>query len=147
MILRIYKRNTNNKNELTDIDIDIDIVNRGTNEKTNQKNIKRYLNLIKATYDNKIEVYTEHYDLLYEDNEYIVVSYEKILQDLNTFPNLKTYDYDKNINNCCTIINNEIKLIKESIMFLEILVDDKIKESYLIKTLLDQIKQQILNHK
>lgn len=147
MILRIYKKNINNKNELIDIDID------NVNGVINQKNIKRYLNLIKATHDNTIEVYTEHYNLLYENDDYVIVSYEKILQHLNTFPNLKSYDYDKNINICSTLINsninqiNQITLIRESITFLEIIVNDEIKESYLIETLLNQIKQQILNHK
>jgi hypothetical protein len=152
MILRIYKRNINNKNELINI--------KTTNHNTLNKNIKRYLNLIKESYNNKIEVYTEHYNLLYESNEYIIVSYNKIVQDNDLFPNLKEYSYDKNINYQETKINNQetkinnqetkinnIKLIKEIITFLEIDLNDNFIESYTIETLLDQIKLQILNHK
>ena len=42
---------------------------------------------------------------------------------------------------------NQLIVINESINFLEIELNDDFKESYSIKTLLDQIKQQILNHK
>lgn len=148
--IRIYKRNNN---ILTDINKEKynDIINN------KQIKIQRYLNLIKKTVENVIEVYTEQTELLYENDDYIVVEYKKILQDNELFPNLKVYEYDKNIeynetNIKIEKINNinnikKIKLIKELITFLEIELNDNFKESYLIKTLLDQIKQQILNRK
>ena len=145
----------------------IDRVNGKINYRVNgenNKNIKRYLNLIKTTYNNTIEVYTEQTELLYENNEYIIVSYKKIIQSNELFPNLKVYDYDKNVEYNEVEIDkkidknkidknkidkkiDKIKLIKELITFIEIDLDDNFKESYSIKTLLDQIKQQILNHK
>lgn len=148
--IRIYKRNNN---ILTDINKEKynDIINN------KQIKIQRYLNLIKKTVENVIEVYTEQTELLYENDDYIVVEYKKILQDNELFPNLKVYEYDKNIeynetNIKIEEINNinnikKIKLIKELITFLEIELNDDFKESYSIKTLLDQIKQQILNRK
>ena len=150
MIFRIYKRN---KNKLVDI-IDINGKTNQTNQ-TNQTNIKRYLNLIKKTSSNKVEVYTEHTELILEFDDYIIVTYKKIKYDLDYFPNLKLYEYDKDINLVNIQINklqqinkiNKVNIIKEFVTFIELDVDDTFRESYSIETLLDQIKQQILNHK
>ena len=154
MILRIYKKN--NINRLIDITNQIEQIEQIDNKTII---IQRYLNLIKKTENDISEVYTEQTELLYENKDYIVVSYKKILQQNNLFPNLKVYSYDKNIKYCETIVNidtvtdiqiNKIKLIKESIQFLEIELNDdndNFRESYSIETLLNQIKQQILDHK
>jgi len=146
MIYRIYKINNNTL---------IDIIEQENNKvKRETIRIQRYLNLIKKTINNITEVYTEQTELLYESDNYIIVSYKKILQQNELFPNLKVYSYDKNIDYCETNLNidkikqiDKIKLIKESINFLEIELDNNFKESYSIETLLDQIKQQILDHK
>lgn len=147
MIIRIYKRNHEN---LVDI-------NYNHKKQIEIIKIQRYLNLIKKIKNNKIEVYTEQTELLYENDDYIIVSYKKILHNNELFPNLKVYLYDKNIDYWETTINvdenvnvklvEKIKLINESINFLEIELNDDFKESYSIKTLLGQIEQQILNHK
>jgi hypothetical protein len=161
MLLRIYKKN--NINSLEDIDNIINInkiikqINSGIDDIITQIKIQRYLNLIKKTKNNLSEVYTEQTELIYENDDYIIVSYKKIIQQNELFPNLKVYNYDKNIEYYEIDIKkdkidkiNKIKLIKEVITFLEIDLDDELYDdfikSYSIKTLLDQIKQQILNH-
>ena len=143
-MIRIYKRNHEN---LVDI-------NYNHKKQIEIIKIQRYLNLIKKIKNNTTEVYTEQTKLLYENDDYIVVLYKKTLHDNDLFPNLKVYSYDKNIDYLEVNIKIEkinkidkVKLIKESINFLEIELDDNFKESYSIKTLLDQIEQQILNHK
>lgn len=146
--IRIYKRNNN-----TLIDIDINTQTNNNKRTINKKNIKKYLNLTQLTFQDTIEVFTEHTELLYENDDYVIVEYKKIIQPKDFFPNLKVYSYDNDIehNETNLIVDikqiNKIKLINESIKFLEIKLNDNFKESYSIKTLLDQIKQQILDHK
>ena len=141
MVLRIYKKNNN---------LLVDIIDRVNGELIQ---IQRYLNLIKKTKNNITEVYTEHTELLYENDDYIIVDYKIIIHPNDFFPNLKVYEYDKNIeyNEINLIVDikqiKKIKIIQESITFLEIEFIDNFTESYSIKTLLDQIKQQILDHK
>jgi hypothetical protein len=147
MILRIYKKNNN---------VLMNIINN-TKNITNKETIKmqRYLNLIKEIKNNTTEVYTEQTELLYENDEYIVILYIKNNHENELFPNLKVYSYDKNIDYWEININvkqiekiklEEIKIKNGSINFLEIKLNDDFKELDSIKILLDQIKQQILNH-
>jgi len=149
MIIRIYKRNHEKL-------VDIDYNQKVQKNQIEQIKIQRYLNLIKKIKNNTTEVYTEETELLYDDDDYIIVSYKKTLHNNELFPNLKVYSYDKNIDYWEVNIKIEkineineikkIKLINESIKFLEIELNDNFRESYSVETLLDQIKQQILKN-
>jgi type III secretory pathway component EscR len=119
--IRIYKRK---QNELIDI---TSIVNITEKTEKIEINIKRYLNLIQETNLKEIKsvnlegkkTYTEHFNLLYENDTYIVIEYKQIIQSDELFPNLKSYDYNKD-----KVIKikdkTNYKIIKDEITFIEI---------------------------
>ena len=132
--IRIYKRK---QNELIDITSIVNIT-----EKI-EINMKRYLNLIQEVnletkkqinletkkqinletkktdkFRNK-KTYTEHFNLLYKNDTYIVIEYKQVIQSDELFPNLKSYDYNKDK---VIKIKEKInyKIIKDEITFIEI---------------------------
>ena len=122
--IRIYKRK---QNELIDITSIVNIT-----EKI-EINMKRYLNLIQEVnletkkqinletkktdkFRNK-KTYTEHFNLLYKNDTYIVIEYKQVIQSDELFPNLKSYDYNK----------DKVIKIKEKINYK--IIKDEIMES------------------
>jgi hypothetical protein len=125
--LRIYKRK---QNQL------IDIAEINNNSTKIEINMKRYQNLIQEKYletnetneTNKTyktyKTYTEHYNIVFENDSYIVIEYKQILQSNELFPNLKSYDYDKNKIILVDEKSKETKIIKDIITFIELMNND-----------------------
>jgi len=116
--IRIYHKS---KNQL------ININKANKINKSNKANIKikrlynNLIQIIEKTNNSiiKIETYTEKYTLIYEDINFIVFEYNKKIQENNTFPNLKVYDNEIEIENIEYEITPGIYLKNEDVTFIE----------------------------